>query len=95
MIIMNSIMDQSKEIIENVPASDHYSTTTLDENEEIISSHLSLDQKPYSPSNGSQKPNVYLQSSITSINEQEILEVKDFDFTDLDISKQQHKLHYS
>ena len=46
MMIINSIMDQSKEIEESVPASDYYSTTTLDENEEIIKSHESLDQKP-------------------------------------------------
>jgi hypothetical protein len=36
MIVLNSIMDQAKEIDESVPASDYYSTTTLDENEEII-----------------------------------------------------------
>jgi hypothetical protein len=56
MIIINSIMEQSKEINESMPASDHYSTTTVDEDEVIISSHASLDQKPNSSSKGSQKP---------------------------------------
>lgn len=91
MIIMNSIMDQSKEIIEKVPVSNHYSTTTFDENELIISSHISLDLKPNSSSNGSQKPNVHLQSSSTSINEQELLECEDLDFSYLDNLKKQHK----